>query len=85
MGNRNNHTRSRLGRRCLARAVFASVGLWACFDAQALDCTLSATGVAFGVYDAASTTPTDSAGNVSVRCTHVGGGAVKTLQPGSSG
>lgn len=90
MGNRTNRTHSRPGRQRLTRTVFASVALWVCSDVQALDCTLSATGVAFGVYDAASTAPTDSAGNVSVRCTHVGGGAVKTsysitLSTGASG
>ena len=90
MGNRTTHIRSRPGRRRSACATLATVALCTCFDAQALDCTLSATGVAFGVYDAASTVPTDSAGNVTVRCTHLGGGAVKTsysiaLSTGSSG
>ena len=90
MANRTTITRSRLGRHCSARAALATLVLFVGFDAQALDCTVSATGVAFGVYDTASTAPTDSAGNVSVRCTHLGGGAVKTnysitLSTGTSG
>jgi spore coat protein U-like protein len=78
------------GRHGVSRAGLAALALCACLDAQALDCTISATGVAFGVYDAASTAPTDSAGDVTVRCTHLGGGAVKTnysvaLSTGGSG
>jgi spore coat protein U-like protein len=87
---RTTQSCSRFSRHRSARAALATLALFMCFDAQALDCTVSATGVAFGVYDAASTVPTDSAGNVSVRCTHLGGGAVKTnysitLSTGSSG
>jgi spore coat protein U-like protein len=90
MVNRTAQSRSWLARHGSARAALAMIALYACFDVQALDCTLSATGVAFGVYDAASTMPADSAGNVMVRCTHLGGGAVKTsysiaLSAGSSG
>lgn len=68
-------------------AVFAVLA----FDsAHALDCTFLTSGVAFGVYDAALATPTDSTGNATLRCTHVGGGAVKTsytiaLSRGGSG
>lgn len=73
-----------------AHAVVAALALFMCYDAQALDCTVSATGVAFGVYDTTSTAPTDSTGGVTVRCNHLGGGAVKTnysitLSAGSSG
>lgn len=50
----------------------------ACNSAHALDCTFFTSGVAFGVYDGARATPTDSTGNATLRCTHVGGGAVKT-------
>jgi len=65
----------------------------ACFGASgasALDCTVATTGVSFGVYDATLVTPTDSVGNVTVRCSHAGGGAAKTsytvaLSGGSSG
>ena len=90
MGNRTNHLRSKLRPHRPACAALATIALCVCFDAQALDCAVSATGVAFGLYDAASTAPTDSVGNVSLRCTHVGGGAVKTnysitLSAGSSG
>lgn len=90
MRNLSPHSRSRPDRHRPARAALAIAASCTCFGAQALDCTLSATGVAFGVYEAASTAPTDSTGNVSVRCTHVGGGALKTsysimLSAGSSG
>ena len=90
MANRTTLMRCRFSRHRSACAALATLALFICFDAQALDCTVSATGVAFGVYDPASTAPTDSAGNVSVRCTHLSGGAVKanysiTLSTGSSG
>jgi len=72
------------------RAAFATAGLLAGGSAQALDCTVFTTGVAFGVYDATLATPTDSTGNVTLRCNHMGGGAVKTsytiaLSAGNSG
>ncbi|MGZ8188680.1 MAG: spore coat protein U domain-containing protein, partial [Methylosarcina sp.] len=38
-------------------------------SALGLDCTVSATGVAFGVYDPNSGSPTDATGNVHVFCT----------------
>jgi spore coat protein U-like protein len=38
-------------------------------SALGLDCTVSATGVAFGVYDPNSGLPTDATGNVHVFCT----------------
>jgi spore coat protein U-like protein len=68
-------------------AVFAVL---ACNSAHALDCTFFTSGVAFGAYDAALATPTDSTGNATLRCTHVGGRAVKTsytiaLSRGASG
>jgi spore coat protein U-like protein len=90
MSNRTPQTRRRLGSPGAFGAGVAALVLCGCLDAHALDCTVSATGVAFGVYDAALTTPTDSTGNVTVRCTHLGGGAVKTnysvtLSAGSSG
>lgn len=58
--------------------------------AGSVDCTVSSTGVAFGVYDAALSTPTDSSGALVVNCTHVSGGAVRvsyavSLSPGNSG
>ena len=59
-------------------------------EAQALDCTFSTTGVAFGVYDPVATTATTATGNLTVTCIHLGGGATKAhytaaLSTGSSG
>lgn len=90
MGKGTTHSRRRPGRLDPARAALAAIASFTCVQAQSLDCTMSATGVAFGVYDAAVTAPTDSAGNVTIRCTHLGGGAAKTsysvaLSAGGSG
>jgi spore coat protein U-like protein len=49
--------------------------LFAGVEARALDCTVSTTGVAFGVYDPVATAATTAAGNLTVRCTYTGGGA----------
>jgi len=73
----------------LARAA-AAIAMLAGSPAYALDCTVSTSGVAFGAYDGALTAPTDSIGNATLRCTHVGGAAVKTsytiaLSTGASG
>jgi len=59
-------------------------------EAQALDCTFSTTGVAFGVYDPVATTPGTATGNLTVTCTHAGGGATRVnytaaLSTGNSG
>jgi spore coat protein U-like protein len=59
-------------------------------DASALDCLVSATGVAFGVYDVALATPTDSVGSLTVRCVYQDGGATRVsytvaLSTGNSG
>lgn len=57
----------------------------------ALDCSISTTGVAFGVYDPTLTTPDDSTGSVDVTCWYTGpGGADQTnytvaLSTGSGG
>ena len=80
--------RPRTGRRAIA-PMLAAVTLLACAEARALDCFISATGVAFGTYDPLVTTPTTSTGNVQVRCIHIGGGAVRAnytvdLSQGSS-
>lgn len=80
---------SRGPRVAFARTV-AALGVLASGSAHALDCTFFTSGVAFGVYDGALTTPTDSTGNATLRCTHIGGGAVKTsytiaLSRGASG
>lgn len=73
-----------------ARVVLAALALTAAGSASALDCTFFTSGVAFGVYDGTLPSPTDSTGNVTLRCTHLGGGATKTsytiaLSTGSSG
>ena len=85
-----DHLRRWLCRPAICCPALVTLALLACGGAQALDCTVSATGVAFGVYDAVLAAPTDSTGNVTVRCTHLGGGAVKTsytlaLSTGNSG
>jgi spore coat protein U-like protein len=57
----------------------------------ALDCSVSATGVAFGVYDPTIATPDDSTGTITVTCVYTGpGGADQTnytvtLSTGASG
>ena len=42
--------------------------------AVAADCSASATGVNFGIYDAAATLPSDSTGSLTVSCSYTGGG-----------
>jgi spore coat protein U-like protein len=60
-------------------------------DARAAaDCTVSAVGVNFGVYDPYLTTPDDSVGEITVTCTHLSGPAIEvrytvTLSTGGSG
>jgi spore coat protein U-like protein len=45
----------------------------------AMSCTVTASGVAFGVYDPVLTSPDDSTGTISVRCVYTGpGGADST-------
>jgi spore coat protein U-like protein len=52
------------------------VGLLAPLQAlAAANCTFSATGPAFGLYDPLNPSPTLANGSVSVTCTHTGGGA----------
>lgn len=58
--------------------IFTVVAVLTGSPAHALDCTFFTSGVAFGVYDGTLSAPTDSAGNATLRCTHVGGSAVKT-------
>ncbi|WP_340122623.1 spore coat U domain-containing protein [Methylobacter svalbardensis] len=57
--------------------------------ALGLNCTVSATGVAFGNYNATNSSPTDAAGNVRVRCTvllvSVGAQTNISLDTGGSG
>jgi spore coat protein U-like protein len=54
------------------------------------DCSVSSTGVAFGIYDPTTTAATDSTGNLTLVCTHVSGGGQRVnysvaLSTGSSG
>jgi spore coat protein U-like protein len=56
----------------------------------AVDCSLAATGVVFGVYDPLASDPDDSSGSVTVTCTHLSGGSegisyTVGLSTGSSG
>lgn len=56
----------------------------------AADCTVSAVGVNFGVYDPYLTTPDDSVGEITVTCTHLSGPAIEvrytvTLSTGGGG
>ena len=57
----------------------------------ASDCSVSASGVAFGVYDPSIATPDDTTGSVVVTCTYTGPGGVDTanytvtLSTGTSG
>lgn len=56
----------------------------------AADCTVSAVGVNFGVYDPYITMPDDSVGEITVICTHLSGPAIEvrytvTLSTGSGG
>ena len=69
--------------------LVAALALLGGREAHALDCQISVTGVAFGTYDPVITVPTDSTGNVRVRCVHLAGGAVRAnytvdLSAGSS-
>lgn len=90
MGNRTIHVKCWLNGPGARIAGLAWLALVACADARALDCTAATSGVAFGVYDASLPTPTDSTGSVTIRCSHIAGGAVKTyytlaLTAGNSG
>ena len=72
-------------------ACLALAAVLFCRDAiAATDCSVAATGVAFGTYDTLSTIPNDSSATVTVVCTYVSGGAQQiaysaTLSTGSSG
>ena len=77
-------------RHIAAPALAGALAILGCTQARAVDCTIAANGVAFGVYDPTLTAPTDSTGNVTVRCTHSGGGASRinytvSLSAGGSG
>jgi spore coat protein U-like protein len=72
----------RRGRRALAVAWTVLIAALACLALfvprrahAAADCSVTVTGVAFGVYDPTITTPDDSTGTVTVTCNYTGGGA----------
>jgi spore coat protein U-like protein len=67
----------RKGWRASAReAALLLILLGAAFDARAVsDCSISTTGVAFGVYDTYAAAPDDSTGNVTIVCNYLGGKA----------
>jgi spore coat protein U-like protein len=73
------------------RACITLATLLVCSEAAAVvDCTVSTTGVAFGIYDPLGATPTDSTGNVTIVCNYLSGGATQiaysvALSTGSSG
>lgn len=71
-------------------AVTMLAGLLAAGSAAAANCSVSTTGVAFGVYDPSIAAPTDAVGNLTVTCVHVTGVAERVsytaaLSPGASG
>jgi len=74
-----------------ARACVATLLLLGALEARAAaDCTVSAVGVNFGIYDPYLTTPDDSVGEITVTCTHLSGPAIEvrytvTLSTGGSG
>jgi len=66
-------------------ALLAGSEVWA-----VADCSVSSTGVAFGIYDPTTAAATDSTGNLTLVCTHVSGGGQRVnysvaLSAGSSG
>jgi spore coat protein U-like protein len=72
--------------RCGVGIALLSFGL---DTAAAVDCGLSTTGVAFGIYDPSATAPNDSTGNVTITCNYLSGGGqriayVATLSTGVS-
>jgi len=74
-----------------ARACAACCALLVGSDAWALaDCSLSSTGVAFGIYDPTTTAATDSTGNLTLVCTYLSGSGQRVnyslaLSAGNSG
>jgi spore coat protein U-like protein len=74
-----------------SRACVATLLLLGALEARAAaDCTVSAVGVNFGIYDPYLTTPDDSVGEITVTCTHLSGPAIEvrytvTLSTGGSG
>lgn len=72
-----------LARTRLWCAGIALLGLALAAPAHAASCTVSSIGVAFGVYDPLSTTPTDASGSITVTCvwTSAGGPGTQTVTP----
>jgi spore coat protein U-like protein len=72
-------------------ALLGALPLCAPGAMAASDCSVSASGVAFGVYDPTLATPDDSTGSVVVTCTYTGPGGTDTadytvtLSAGTSG
>ena len=82
---RPNTTKHRQATAAMVAAMLACAA-----PARAADCTITTTGVAFGVYDPTLASPTDSVGDVTVRCSYVSGGATRinytvALSAGGSG
>jgi spore coat protein U-like protein len=77
------------------RRLLAAAALWVlagelCQAAGTVSCSVSATGLAFGIYDPSSGSPTLTNGLVTMTCTLVSGGAsfanpVSSYSTGSSG
>lgn len=67
--------------RALARAIATIAGLLLVSPPSmaAVDCTVTATGVAFGVYDPLLSAADDSTGSIDVTCTYLGSGGVTTI------
>jgi spore coat protein U-like protein len=70
--------------RTLGATIFCAALLAAPTIGRAQWCTLSATSLAFGLYDPLSSSPLDGTGSVSYHC-HGGVRGVATLSTGSSG
>lgn len=63
----------------IALAAHGLLALSPSLSHAAMNCTVTATGVAFGVYDPVLATPDDSTGTITVRCVYTGpGGADST-------
>jgi spore coat protein U-like protein len=69
----------------LARWWLAAVLVAGSASAAEAACTISATSVAFGTYDVFQTTPTDSTGTVTFRCSNSDKDIRITISAGSSG
>jgi spore coat protein U-like protein len=74
-----------------SRACVAALLLLGGLEARAnADCTVTAVGINFGIYDPYLASPDDSVGEIRVNCTHLSGPAIEvrytvTLSTGGSG